>query len=1537
MTFLRLIIAVFALLFIAPPVSAAADPCIGEGAGSAACTDAQMTAWVVINSDSLDRLDQSDWRNDCLARGGVLTYEDDGDHVQDCVNPADWTEENLVSMSRAVAQRWYQCLSGNETDTGWYVDPTNCKAPSGAERQCRVLSFSQCSPSQNVIKFYAKKTRKLSCPNGFAAVSTAEGTKCQQVVCDRDCDSGVQMPSLANIERQPYFGSASGSLLQLEGVWNSQGVFDPQDGAPNTAITAPSRGWTHNFDKQLYPGTGMTGVMAVIHGADGKPRYFGTDGTPIQAFSGGPERLEPVSTGWKLHTADHRIEEYDLTGRLVAISTRGAERVDIGYDQNGLLESVVDQTGRSLVFTRNPNGQISTVGLPDGTSIGFTYTGRGALHRVVWPDGTFREYRYDDSNTDYDLRLEQVIDENSERFVTYDYSSKGMIRDVTYGPVSMGLAGYAYTYNSKYHIGYVVGPTGQSITRTFGLVQGVKKLIKEVETCSGCASRTTTITYDGNGWPNLITDPAGSKTLLTHTADGLETERIEGAVTSGTTVLSFLRKVQTNWDVALSVPTERRTYDASGALVQKRTMAYNSRGQISTASEMDPITQAARTTTFSYCEAADVAAPNSTCPVLGQLKSIDGPRTDVPDNTTYSYYPTDDLTGCATAGPCHRRGDLHEVTAPGNLTTRYERYDLAGRPTRVLDANGGATDLEYNLRGWLTARKIRGMDPGTEVDDAVIRIEYDSVGQVTKIIQPDGAFLAFTYDAAHRLTGIADNSGSTVNYTLDGTGNRIAEETRDAGNVLRHNLSRVYDQLGQLVTLADALSTPTDLTYDVVGNVDGVTDAYGRTTDTDYDPLGRLKLSIANVGGAGPVRAETRFEYDALDRVTAVVDPKGLTTTYNYNDLGDLVELDSPDTGTTTYTYDSAGNRTGQLDARGVQTNYSYDALNRLTRIDLPTAGQDIDFAYDAVPAICQANETFAAGRLSGYTDASGSTSYCHDRRGNVVRKVQSVAGAPDATVAYAYNPADRVMAVTYPSGATVSYLRDAGGRITGVLAKPTASAAQVAVVSDVDYLPFGPATQFTFGNGRVLAKAFDQNYGIAGITDSAVDGMDLDYTLDAVGNVTGLAERMTGGSTATRAIDYDGLDRLTALKDGASTVQAFTYDATGNRASKTAGITEAYTYPTDSHRLTDVGGVSRGYDAAGNTTTMGASRAFLYDDRGRLAQLTDAGVPTREYAYNARGERVAKRNPTVSGGDITYVYDESGHLLGEYDVSGLRIKEYVWLDDTLVAVLGDHGGSDHQYVLTDHLGTPRAVVHPGSNALLWRWDLTASAFGDHLAQPDPDDDGVSYTFNLRYPGQYFDAESGMHYNYFRDYDPSTGRYVQSDPIGLLAGVSTFSYVSGSPLRFVDVLGLEKVPLFGPAHPDQVTEAIFIARVGEYRDTPGVWSVYAHGWMKNVFDMRGEKPDTLTIEALAKILEGHGWKPGDPVVLYACRTGKGENSFAEQFARKYGSDVTAPNRQVWYNQNIGQPGPTWINGKNVDGTRNESDVGRMITFPGVKR
>lgn len=163
------------------------------------------------------------------------------------------------------------------------------------------------------------------------------------------------------------------------------------------------------------------------------------------------------------------------------------------------------------------------------------------------------------------------------------------------------------------------------------------------------------------------------------------------------------------------------------------------------------------------------------------------------------------------------------------------------------------------------------------------------------------------------------------------------------------------------------------------------------------------------------------------------------------------------------------------------------------------------------------------------------------------------------------------------------------------------------------------------------------------------------------------------------------------------------------------------------------------------------------------------------------RDRTVAANN---DGTDETlFVYDESGNLIGEYDDTGTAILDHVWFNGAPVAVID---GTDEYYVHTDHLGTPRIITD--GNTVIWRWE--SGPFGEDAAQEDPDGDSTDFTYNLRFPGQYYDSETGLHYNYFRDYDPLIGKYVQSDPAGPSGGINTYAYALNDPLGNVDRLGL---------------------------------------------------------------------------------------------------------------------------------------------------
>ncbi|WP_343243612.1 RHS repeat-associated core domain-containing protein [Xanthomonas oryzae] len=970
---------------------------------------------------------------------------------------------------------------------------------------------------------------------------------------------------------------------------------------------------------------------------------------------------------------------------------------------------------------------------------------------------------YDYGDARFPDALTTHRDEQGQVYASWSYDAQQrVVRSVHGDPAGkIDEATIAYSGNTS----TVSNALGNAVTRTGISKLGQAKVTAVQGLCPECTvGAFQSRSYDGNGYPDQEVDFAGVATDWRYNNRALLASKIEAANSSS----GQKRTLQTDWHPSFRVPTDRRTYDANDVLVARTGWTYNTRGQALTVSRTDPSGGPTRVTTQRYCEDSDVAAGN--CPLPGLMLASDGPRTDIADSTSYSYYLADDASCAASPSSCpHHKGDLWKITNALGQTTEYLAYDGAGRPLSVKDANGIVTDYSYHPRGWLTATKVRGTDASSEADDRITRIDYWPTGLVKQVTQPDGAFTAFTYDTAHRLTDIADNAGNRVHYTLDNAGNRVKEDTRDASGTLKRTLSRIYNQLSQLKTQATAAGDPTDFAYDANGNTTSVTDALGTATQSDYDPLNRLSQTLQDVAG---IKAGTRFDYDAQDNLTKVTDPKGLDTTYDYNGFGDLVKLTSPDTGVTSYTYDSAGNRASRTDARVTTTGYGYDALNRLTKVTYPTTNLNVTYTYDVTQTACGSGETFSVGRLTRMQDGGAITQYCYNRFGDLVRKVQSTNGKA-LVLRYDYTVGGRLQRMTYPDGAVVDYLRNALGQITEVGVTPAGGNRQV-LLGNASYYPFGPAAGWTYGNGRRLARRYDLDYRPQAIQDTRPGGLDVGFGFDPAGNLTALTP--AGNTTPEVGLRYDALGRLTTFTDGTTgtVIDGYSYDATGNRLSAKVGTTtQPYTYPTDSHRLSAVAGVARSYDATGNTTAIGGNtRQYVYDSNGRMSQARRAGVVTMNYRYNGRGEQVQRFLGTTN----TYtLYDEAGHWLGDYDTNGAPKQQAIWLNDLPVGLLAN--ANKLHYIEPDHLGSPRVVIDPTRDVAVWTWSLKGEAFGNTAPDQDPDGDGAALVLDMRFPGQRFDAASGLNQNYFRDYEAATGRYRQSDPIGLNGGFSTFSYL----------------------------------------------------------------------------------------------------------------------------------------------------------------
>ncbi|MBN5130680.1 RHS repeat protein [Stenotrophomonas maltophilia] len=1301
---------------------------------------------------------------------------------------ADQQANNPVCPGAAVTPSgdWFAASPDQEgVMESRYYDLTSMAGNNTAE--------SPCTPYTGTVA--VARTRRLNCPipftqwsnkhnacvsEEFVATITSKSQK-----CDKD-SAGTNCPSEEDSEatnKAPCDGNVGNPCDVKTGEkyeiaqdfdlgWIALTRF--YHSGISTSSGGFGYGWTHSLGAHL----ALDGVDSVgIIESTGFQRAFKKIGQAYEADDDSGDRL--VQNGnWTLYSANS-ISTFGADGRLAAKRFPDGTSLTYIYDDSDRLAAVTHSSGRTLEFVYQSNDYealISSV-LVEGVALAtYTYSPQNQVATVTYAGGGVRTYHYE--NQDFPQHLTGITAEDGRRYSTFSYDSIGRVISSQHAGGADGVT-LAYSPNGGAVVTDALGRQ-TDYTLTPGGDSAPSRKVTGLTDSQGTVSRTYyDQSVDFRRRLDTYTDRRGIQTKHTY-AQG--TDPVSGRAVSIHTVTEAVglpeqRVVTTARDVETNAVLTTRIGSR-----ETRT-AFNARRQPTTNTVTDTASGQTRITSYTYCEAADVAAAGS-CPVEGLLKSVDGPRTDVVDAVTYAYYPADDA-GCAANGACsYRKGDLRSVTNALGQTVETLAYDAFGRPLSVKDANGVVTDYTYHPRGWPTSITVRG---ATTAEDRVTQLSYWPTGQVQRITEPDGSSVSYVYDAALRLTDIEDNAGNTIHYTLDNAGNRLKEDTLDAGGTLRRTLARTFNTLGQLTALKDAGNHATGFAYDANGNPQTVTDALQRVTSQQYDPLNRLAQTLQDVGG---VAAEIRSQYNALDQVTQVTDPKGLHTTYAYNGFGDLTGQVSPDSGASSFTVDAAGNRKTATDARGVTATYHYDALNRLIGIAYPDPNLDAGYSYDVAPAACAADERFAKGRLGQVLHANGSTQYCYDRFGQVTRKVQTVNGVA-STLRYAYSKSGRLTALTYPDGSVADYVRDTQGRISQIGLTRPGQARQI-VVNNVTYAAFGPATGWTYGNGRQLQRPLDLDYRPQAVHDPAAGGLSLGYGYDPVGSINELKNGT--GSTVLAKYAYDTLGRLTQTQtqDGTTgtPIETYAYDATGNRTSLTTSAgTASYTYPATSHRLTAVDGEARNHDAVGNTTSIG-SKAFTYNDANRMNAVKQGNAVLESYAYNHRGERVL-RTPAGGAAQIT-LYDEAGQWLGNYSATGQAQQQAIWLDNYPVGLINvsSTGVPELAYVQPDHLGTPRVVIDPVRNVAIWEWSNKSEVFGNQIPSVDPDGDGVAFELALRFPGQQATDASGLFYNYFRDYDPASARYVESDPVGLNAGVSTYGYVISNPARFTDPLGL---------------------------------------------------------------------------------------------------------------------------------------------------
>lgn len=1282
--------------------------------------------------------------------------------------------------------------------SGLYADPT--AAALAAARKiggaCAGVSMS-CAPTANGAGY---NYTVYSCTNPQNCGATATGTAYTSVYqfgSDVHCaafvpDNGKNLgpPPCPDCSQGNPINGAVGNKFQSEVDFKAGGLefvrtYNSLYPGEHSAL---GHKWRHNWDRKVFS---MSANAQIIRG-DGK-RYFFTPPSSGNVWVGDPdvlERLESVSGGWKVTTGADEVELYNSAGKLVSVASASGEVTTLGYSDGtssgangavyddaptaaiapGLLIRVTDFRGRSLTLTYKSNDTLARMIDPAGQV--YEYTVGTTTTAVKYPTLKTRTYVYNEAAyTSFPgypaAALTGIVDEKGVRFAIFKYEND-LAKSTEHAG---GVNTFSFTYSGTRTY---TDPLNTSRTVAFTTTYGVTRRTSTTQPCPGCTPSTSTETYtlDANG--NLASKKDFNGNLACYTFDttrNLETARTEGLNGAGTCsarqTSTATRTITTEWH-----PT-RRLQKRVAEPLRITTYAYHGETGVSCAptgssenllcsKTVQATTDADGSLAFSATSSGSPRTWAYTYNASGQILTVDGPRTDVTDVTTYAYYTSDDPSGN------YRAGDLASITNALSQVKQFTQYDGSGRLKKSIDPNGLETILDYWPRGWLKSRQVGTSGAGYETTS----FDYDDNGALTKVTAPDSSYVQYTYDDAHRLWKISDGLGNRIEYALDNAGNRTAENAYDTGGVLVRAHSRVFDVLSRVSQDIGGTNPAGQITgqaYDAKDNLKTITDPLSRVTTQIFDRRDRLTEVRDPFNGT---TAPTLYEYNQLDQLTKVTDPEGLATTYTVNGHGETISQASPDTGTTTFAFDAASNLATKLDARGIQATFSYDALNRLTQIVYPD--QTVTYTWDSC--------TNGVGRICSISDSSGTTSYAYSVQGRVTAKSQVVAGLTQA-MGYAYNSAGQLATVTTPSGRSVVYTY-ANNRPVSVTVNGQT------VIDSVIYEPFGPAGGWTWGNSAPGAvnthtRVFDKDFRTTRVTSDlpAAGGQpafDRQFGWDNMSRVTSLTDLANSALSATYG--YDALDRLNSASQGTSS-WGYGYSGVGDRTTSTVNSsTTTYGYFTGTHRLQSLSGAqtkSYTFDGAGNMTSDGTT-TWTFGGNNRP---TAAGSTT--FAISALGQRVRK----VGTSTTRYVYDESGRLWGEYSDTGALIQETIWLDDLPVATLRPNGGGfDIFYVHADQLGTPRTITRPSDNAIVWRWDNT-EAFGNSAPNENPSGLGT-FAYNLRFPGQYFDLETGTNYNYFRDYDPRIGRYVQSDPIGLKGGVNTYAYVGGDPLSLFDPRGL---------------------------------------------------------------------------------------------------------------------------------------------------
>lgn len=1011
------------------------------------------------------------------------------------------------------------------------------------------------------------------------------------------------------------------------------------------------------------------------------------------------------------------------------------------YDKEGYLLSKKSINGIGWSLRYN-NKKIIEVIHTNGTKINLEWNG-DKISKVKDPVGNIYAYTYNSNH------LDSVIYPNNTGTRLYHYGENGVDPNYLTGISIDGKRFSTYLYNGSkaiqsgradgtqvdkvsYGDNYtiVTNPLGAISKYIYTDTKKVKLAGIERSSVGNCPNSSAVISYDSNGFINSKIDWNGIEKKYERDNYGRvlrETNSIRNGNYASANIIKYI------WRTSPSIILKKEYFNNSNILVKDISYEYypdhNRIKSIKTCSKVGT----------SLC---DIVGYGYTFHSNGIPKDIAVNR-----NGKTSIYTYDLL------------GNLIQVkNALGHIII-LSNYDGLGHVGKVVDANGFTTEYTYDVRGRIITKKetlgtnqVRtvtytyGAFGITKIESNGMRetINYSDNGTIASITHGVGTQInsqqIFIYSKLGVLLNVEYREGTNVKYAHTNNHNQLGWTTADVGNNSQ-NIRYQYDGNGNITQKTDSLGNITTYTYNVRGQIE---------QEKQYD---------------GSINT---YSYDSQGNLTAIKDSKGNTTAYTYDGFGRILSQSSPDSGLSKYEYDVDGNLTKLTRANNVVTTYSYDALNR--RIKVQTGTQIQTWVYD--------NCTNGKGRLCGTADGISSTGYGYTVDGQLSIQVKKINGTEYQTL-WTYDQYGRLISESRPNDAyKISYEYDALSRVSAVKVK--IGATTQSVVSNITYEPYGAAKSWTFGNGLTRQVTYDKDYRLTGIQTPNIQNLSHQY--NANNSINGISNIFD--SKYSTSYSYDTLGQLTRSASQQYS-ENWVVDSNGNRVSRVGNTNATTNYSiTTGNRLTATTGAEAktfSYDVLGNITKKsgyGGTLEYSYDGFNRL-KTAKAGTTTYTYDYGTDNLRTRKSDGISN---IHYIYAPDGRLLAESPAAASQTGNlksiYIWLAGKPIGLIRDN---QLYHVHTDHLGRPELLTN-SVKAIVWK-SQTASYDSAPIQSSIGD-------FNLGFPGQYYDVESNLWYNWNRYYDATLGRYTQADPIGLAGGLNSYTYVGNNPVNFIDPYGL---------------------------------------------------------------------------------------------------------------------------------------------------